>query len=95
MKRIIISLLCIITVLCGYFLIHKKTALINTRTETNSTQQPSAPSPLEQLKTQFKQPFKGRVFQELVSMSVTQRAYELNSRAISTSDQMLGRLTQL
>ena len=69
MKRIIISLLCIITVLCGYFLIHKKTAFINTRTETNSTQQPSAPSPLEQLKTQFKQPFKGRVFQELVSMS--------------------------
>ena len=28
-------------------------------------------------------------------MIVTQRAYELNSRAISTSDQMLGRLTQL
>ena len=35
------------------------------------------------------------VAEELVSMIVTQRAYELNSRAISTSDQMLGRLTQL
>lgn len=35
------------------------------------------------------------VAEELVSMIITQRAYELNSRAISTSDQMLGRLTQL
>ena len=35
------------------------------------------------------------VAEELVSMIVTQRAYELNSRAISTSDQMLSRLTQL
>jgi flagellar basal-body rod protein FlgG len=35
------------------------------------------------------------VAEELVSMIVTQRAYEMNSRVISTSDQMLGRLTQL
>ena len=35
------------------------------------------------------------VAEELVSMIATQRAYELNSRAIQTSDQMLGRLTQL
>lgn len=35
------------------------------------------------------------VAEELVSMIVTQRAYELNSRAIQTSDQMLARLTQL
>lgn len=35
------------------------------------------------------------VAEELVSMIQTQRAYELNSKAISTSDQMLGRLTQL
>jgi flagellar basal-body rod protein FlgG len=35
------------------------------------------------------------VAEELVSMIITQRAYELNSRVISTSDQMLGRLTQL
>lgn len=35
------------------------------------------------------------VAEELVKMITTQRAYELNSRAIQTSDQMLGRLTQL
>ncbi|MDO6384752.1 MULTISPECIES: flagellar basal-body rod protein FlgG [unclassified Uliginosibacterium] len=35
------------------------------------------------------------VAEELVSMIETQRAYELNSRAVSTADQMLSRLTQL
>lgn len=35
------------------------------------------------------------VVEELVSMIQTQRAYEINSKAISTSDQMLGRLAQL
>lgn len=35
------------------------------------------------------------VAEELVTMIQTQRAYELNSKAIQTSDQMLGRLTQL
>ncbi|MDR2925151.1 MAG: flagellar basal-body rod protein FlgG [Azoarcus sp.] len=35
------------------------------------------------------------VAEELVSMIITQRAYEMNSRVISTSDQMLGRLTQI
>ena len=35
------------------------------------------------------------VVEELVSMIQTQRAYELNSKAIQTSDQMLQRLTQL
>ncbi|QID18378.1 flagellar basal-body rod protein FlgG [Nitrogeniibacter mangrovi] len=35
------------------------------------------------------------VAEELVQMITTQRAYELNSRAIQTSDAMLGRLTQL
>lgn len=35
------------------------------------------------------------VAEELVNMITTQRAYELNSRSIQTSDQMLGRLTQL
>lgn len=35
------------------------------------------------------------VAEELVNMITTQRAYELNSRAVQTSDQMLGRLTQL
>jgi len=35
------------------------------------------------------------VAEELVTMIQTQRAYELNSRAVQTSDAMLGRLTQL
>ncbi|MPS48433.1 flagellar basal-body rod protein FlgG [Methylobacillus sp.] len=35
------------------------------------------------------------VAEELVSMIQTQRAYEINSKAISTSDQMLQRLSQL
>ncbi len=35
------------------------------------------------------------VVQELVNMIQTQRAYEMNSKAISTSDQMLQRLNQL
>ena len=35
------------------------------------------------------------VAEELVAMIQTQRAYELNSRVISTSDQMLARLSQL
>jgi flagellar basal-body rod protein FlgG len=35
------------------------------------------------------------VAEELVSMITTQRAYELNSKVVSTSDQMLARLTQL
>jgi flagellar basal-body rod protein FlgG len=35
------------------------------------------------------------VAEELVNMIVAQRAFELNSRAISTSDQMLQRLTQI
>jgi flagellar basal-body rod protein FlgG len=35
------------------------------------------------------------VAEELVTMIATQRAYELNSRVVQTSDAMLGRLTQL
>ncbi len=35
------------------------------------------------------------VVEELVSMIQAQRAYEINSKAIQTSDQMLGRLSQL
>jgi len=35
------------------------------------------------------------VAEELVTMIQTQRAYELNSKVVSTSDSMLGRLTQL
>ena len=35
------------------------------------------------------------VVEELVNMIETQRAYEMNSKAIQTSDQMLQRLSQL
>ncbi len=35
------------------------------------------------------------VVEELVTMIATQRAYELNSKAIQTSDQMLQRLSQI
>lgn len=35
------------------------------------------------------------VAEELVTMIQTQRAYEINSKAVSTSDQMLAKLTQL
>ncbi|TAL79805.1 MAG: flagellar basal-body rod protein FlgG [Burkholderiaceae bacterium] len=35
------------------------------------------------------------VAEELVNMITTQRAYEMNSKAITTSDQMLARLTQV
>ncbi len=35
------------------------------------------------------------VAEELVTMIQTQRAYEINSKVVSTSDAMLGRLTQL
>lgn len=35
------------------------------------------------------------VAEELVNMIQTQRAYEINSKAVTTSDQMLQRLTQL
>jgi flagellar basal-body rod protein FlgG len=35
------------------------------------------------------------VVEELVNMIQTQRAYEINSKAISTSDQMLAKLSQL
>jgi flagellar basal-body rod protein FlgG len=35
------------------------------------------------------------VAEELVNMIIAQRAFELNSKAITTSDQMLQRLTQI
>ena len=35
------------------------------------------------------------IAEELVSMIQAQRSYELNSKVVSTSDQMLARLTQL
>ena len=36
-----------------------------------------------------------KVVEEMVNMIATQRAYEINSKAVETSDQMLQRLAQL
>ena len=47
------------------------------------------------LKQGFVETSNVNVVEELVSMIQTQRAYEINSKAIQTSDQMLGRLAQL
>ncbi len=47
------------------------------------------------LKNGFLEGSNVNVVEELVSMIATQRAYELNSKAIQTSDQMLQRLAQL
>ena len=47
------------------------------------------------LKSGFLEGSNVNVVEELVSMIATQRAYELNSKAIQTSDQMLQKLGQL
>lgn len=47
------------------------------------------------LNHKYKETSNVNVGEELVNMVIAQRAFELNSRAISTSDQMLQRLTQL
>lgn len=44
---------------------------------------------------QFVESANVNVAEELVNMIATQRAYEMNSKAIQTSDQMLARLGQL
>jgi flagellar basal-body rod protein FlgG len=67
--------------------------------ETASSGTPSGASPgnsgLGSLQQGFLETSNVNVVEELVSMIQTQRAYELNSKAISTSDQMLQRLAQL
>jgi len=50
---------------------------------------------LGQLRQGFVETSNVNVVEELVSMIQTQRAYELNSKAISTADQMLQKLAQL
>ncbi|MGL6045310.1 MAG: flagellar hook-basal body complex protein, partial [Vogesella sp.] len=47
------------------------------------------------IKSGFLEESNVNVAEELVSMIQAQRAYEMNSRAIKTSDEMLQRLTQL
>lgn len=67
--------------------------------ETASSGTPSTNPPgtngVGTLKQAFVESSNVNVVEELVSMIQTQRAYEINAKAITTSDQMLGRLTQL
>ena len=67
--------------------------------ETAASGAPSAGAPgtngLGRLQQGFVETSNVNVVEELVSMISTQRAYELNSKAIQTSDQMLQRLGQL
>ncbi|MDZ7813265.1 MAG: flagellar basal-body rod protein FlgG [Ideonella sp.] len=67
--------------------------------ETAASGAPQAGNPgangLGTLQQGFLETSNVNVVEELVSMIQTQRAYELNSKAISTSDQMLQRLSQL
>ncbi|HMM84218.1 MAG: flagellar basal-body rod protein FlgG [Gammaproteobacteria bacterium] len=67
--------------------------------ETAASGAPNAGEPgadgLGQLQQGFVETSNVNVVEELVAMIQTQRAYELNSKAIQTSDQMLQRLAQL
>ena len=67
--------------------------------ETAASGTPNTGAPgtngLGQLSQGFVETSNVNVVEELVSMIQTQRAYELNSKAITTSDQMLQRLVQL
>jgi flagellar basal-body rod protein FlgG len=67
--------------------------------ETDASGAPNAGAPgddgLGALQQGFVETSNVNVVEELVAMIQTQRAYELNSKAIQTSDQMLQRLGQL
>ena len=67
--------------------------------ETASSGTPNAGAPgangLGSLQQGFVEGSNVNVIEELVSMIATQRAYELNSKAVQTSDQMLQRLAQI
>ncbi|KRH98847.1 flagellar basal-body rod protein FlgG [Curvibacter sp. PAE-UM] len=71
----------------------------NLYAETAASGQPNTGTPgangLGQLMQGFLETSNVNVVQELVSMIQTQRAYEMNSKAIQTSDQMLQKLGQL
>ena len=71
----------------------------NIFTETVASGTPSAGEPglngLGSLQQGFVETSNVNVVEELVSMIQTQRAYELNSKAIQTSDQMLQKLAHL
>ena len=71
----------------------------NLYAETSASGTPTSGAPqsngLGSLAQGFVETSNVNVVEELVSMIQTQRAYELNSKAIQTSDQMLQRLGQL
>lgn len=71
----------------------------NLYTETAASGAPQVNNPgtngLGILNHKFVENSNVNVAEELVNMIVAQRSFELNSRAITTSDQMLQRLTQL
>ncbi len=71
----------------------------NLYTETLASGQPNTAVPtsngMGSLSQGFVETSNVNVVQELVTMIQTQRAYELNSKAIQTSDQMLQKLGQL
>jgi len=71
----------------------------NLNTETAASGSPSAGTPGANGRGMLNQGYvetsNVNVVEELVSMIQTQRAYEINSKAIQTSDQMLQRLAQL
>ena len=71
----------------------------NIYAETSASGAPSAAAPgtngLGRIQQGFVETSNVNVVEELVAMISTQRAYELNSKAIQTSDQMLQRLGQL
>jgi flagellar basal-body rod protein FlgG len=71
----------------------------NIYAETIASGQPNAGTPgangLGSLMQGFVETSNVNVVQELVTMIQTQRAYEMNSKAIQTSDQMLQKLGQL
>jgi flagellar basal-body rod protein FlgG len=71
----------------------------NIYTETVASGTPSAGAPglngLGSLQQGFVETSNVNVVQELVAMIQTQRAYEMNSKAIQTSDQMLQKLGQM
>lgn len=71
----------------------------NLYTETAASGQPQQGTPgtngLGTIQQGFLEASNVNVVQELVTMIQTQRAYEMNSKAIQTSDQMLAKLAQL
>ncbi len=71
----------------------------NLYSETAASGTPNSAAPgssgLGSLQQGFVETSNVNVVEELVAMIQTQRAYELNSKAIQTSDQMLARLGQL